>query len=74
MIIKGYNKEDILNIIDKYLLEDESILIKEFNKLYKKLSFKYSKEDLKNKLRQKLVSKGFNLNDINRLLEKKTEE
>ena len=73
MINLGYNKEDILNILELNLSCDNKILENEFNKVYGKLKNKYSGYELENKIKQKLIQKGFSVGDINILLEK-TEE
>lgn len=70
MINLGYSKDKIIEIIDRNMNSDDSIINKEFDKLYSKLSLKYSGYDLNNKLRQKLLSKGFELDKINSLIEK----
>ena len=67
----GYDKEVIIEIFDNNLKDDTTILKNEFNKTYDKLKIKYSGFDLKNKVRQKLLLKGFTLENINLLLEEK---
>ena len=73
MITLGYEKNKIIEIIDNNLSDDDLIIKKEFDKLYTKLSLKYSGEDLIYKLKQKLFSKGFNLEKIEKLVKEKTE-
>ena len=61
----GYDKKDVFNILDnKSITTPLNILDKEFNKAYKSLSKKYDGYDLENKLLAKLMSKGFNYDDI----------
>ena len=48
----GYNKE---------------LIIKEYEKLYKKLSLKYSGIELQNKIKNKLYQKGFTMDEINNI-------
>ena len=74
MINLGYNKEIILNILDENLKDDKSIIEKEFEKIYIKLSKKYSGKDLNIKVKQNLLLKNFNIEDINNLLQRKTEK
>lgn len=74
MINLGYSKEKILEIIDKNILSDDEIIKKEFDKIYNKLKLKYSGVELQNKLKQKLLYKGFNIEDINHLIQEKTED
>ena len=73
MINLGYDKNTILDIIDKNIVEDNNILIKEFDKTYSKLKNKYSEFELENKVKQKLILKGFNISDISRLIQEKEE-
>ena len=74
MINLGYNKEIILNILDENLKDDKSIIEKEFEKIYTKLSKKYSVKELNIKVKQNLLLKNFNIEDINNLLQRKTEK
>lgn len=74
MINLGYEKEVVEEILNSNILCDKNILNSEFNKIYNKLKLKYNGLDLKVKVKQKLVQKGFKLEDINLLLDKKTEE
>lgn len=74
MINLGYNKENVLIILEHNMKEDFEILEKEFEKLYNKLSKRYSGSDLENKLKQKLLLKNFKIENINVLLQKKIEE
>ena len=74
MISLGYDKGIILNILENNLNSDNCILEHEFNKVYDKLKNKYNGYELENKIKQKLIQKGFSVGDINILLNKKTEE
>ena len=65
----GYSREDVIFIINKYLVPDDNLLEKEFNKLYNKLLSRYSEGDLLLKIKQKLIQKGFNKEDINKIIE-----
>ena len=69
MINMGYSKQKILEIIENNLSEDNSIIKKEYDKLYNKYKVKYSTLELNNKIKQKLLSKGFKLDDINNLFQ-----
>lgn len=73
MINLGYEKQSILNIIDNNLENEKQIVKREFDKLYFRLKEKYEGFELENKLKQKLLSKGFNLEDVNKLLQEKKE-
>ena len=74
MINLGYDKNNILEIIDNNLKDNLKVLNNEFDKIYLKFKNKYSGIELQNKLKQKLIQKGFNIEDINKLLKQKTEE
>ena len=65
----GYSREDINNHLDQIKL-DNSNLEKEMDKIYNKLRTKYEGYTLKNKLKQKLYSKGFTNEEINIFIEK----
>lgn len=69
MINMGYSKQKIIEIIENNLSEDSNIIKKEYNKLYNKYKVKFSTIELNNKIKQKLLSKGFKLDDINSLLQ-----
>ena len=74
MINLGYNKDNVLKIINDNIEFDNNILERELNKIYNKLSKKYIGIELENKLKQKLIQKGFKVEEINKLLQKKAEE
>lgn len=73
MINLGYDKDSIINIIEKNLIRDDSILKKEFDRVLKKLSNKYSGNELLKNVKQKLLLKGFSNDEINNLLKKREE-
>lgn len=71
----GYEKDDILIEIDNNLNNNDfNILRVEFEKNYLKLLKKYKGYDLMQKLRINLLNKGFDINQIEQLLEEKTEK
>ncbi len=70
----GYEKETIIDILNENIKDDNEILKNEFNKIYNKLKQKYNGFDLENKVRQKLLIKGFKLECVNSLLEEKKED
>lgn len=56
----GYDKNLILESLNSFELEDDKELIKkEYDKVYKKLSKKYSGKELEYKVKQKMYSLGF---------------
>lgn len=59
----GYDKQSVLSILENIDKDDSSLLEKEVSKQYKKLSNKYSGQELENKIKQKLYQKGFSLSD-----------
>ncbi len=56
---KGYEKEDIIKILNTKDLNDDNLYEKEYKKLYNKYSKKYSEEQLEYIIKQKLYQKGF---------------
>lgn len=69
MVNLGYDKNKIIELIDLYLNKDDvDILKSEFLKQYNKFSKKYNKQELFIKIKQNLLSKGFELYNINELL------
>ena len=54
-----------MNIIDDYKFEtDKDLVIKEYNKLKKKLEVKFSGNELKYHIKYKLLSKGFTSEEV----------
>ena len=69
----GYNKEDIITVIDSNLNEDDEILNKEYNILYNKYKRLYSQNELNNVIIKKLISKGFSYEKVKSII-KETED
>lgn len=68
----GYKEEDIKAIYEKKSIAKDSNLIEnEFNKLYNKYVKKYDINKLKLTIKQKLYAKGFEIEDINSIINKK---
>lgn len=59
LINLGYEKEDILRCLSNISFDEENIYKKEYEKIYKKLSLKYSGKELEYKVKQKMYQKGF---------------
>ena len=59
LINLGYDKSDIISLLNEYDFDDGDSYKKEYDKLYSKLSKKYSGKELEYKIRQKLYQKGF---------------
>ena len=69
---KGYNNSDIIELVNKIdVKDDENILEKNYNTLYTRLSRKYNKKELELQLLNKLMSKGFNYNEVKEIINKK---
>ena len=61
----GYDKSMILNVLEDYDIKDnEDIFNKTYETIYNKLSKKYSGNELKVQLINKLMSKGFKYSEI----------
>lgn len=60
LINRGFSKEMILSLLDnRDILDNEEIYLKEYHKLYKKLSSKYDGEELEWQIKMQLHRKGF---------------
>ena len=70
MLNKGYSLENINLILNENLTQDNSIIMKEYNKLYIKLSKQYEGQDLYYNIKTKLYKKGFNSNEIDEITKK----
>lgn len=70
MVNKGYDRDTINSILDNYSFNDDELLLNEYNKLSAKLSKKYSGYELTSKIKQKLYSKGYDINKINEIIKK----
>lgn len=55
----GYNKSVVLDILEDIDYDEEAARLKEYNKLYNKLSRKYSGEELEFKIKQGLYKNGY---------------
>ena len=63
LIRLGYDASLVHTKLNELLKEDKSIYQKEYDRLYKKYSKKYSGNELKYKVKQALYQKGFNYID-----------
>ncbi len=66
----GYSKELGRSILDEWEFNDELVIDKEFAKLLTKLNKKYAGKELELQLITKMMSKGFNYNDIKECIKK----
>lgn len=66
----GYPKELFKEKIEHININESSIVEKEIQKIYKKLSNKYSGNELKYQIKNKLYQKGFNLDDLGNSIDK----
>lgn len=64
----GYEKNDILFLIEKNGKNNSEIIKKEYVKLYNKYSKKYNDEELKNIIKNKLYIKGFRYDEISEVI------
>lgn len=71
MISLGYKSADIIEILETNIIDDSQVINKEFQKNYNRLKNKYSGIELNKKLTQKLLLKGFKIEQINEILNKK---
>lgn len=62
---KGFYKSQIMEILDNYeFITDKDVLIKEYNKIKRKLESKYQDNELEFRIKSKLYSKGFKNSEI----------
>ena len=69
LINLGYDKNQILEIYDTISVENTENIKTEYDKLYKKLRYKYSGKELERKIKTKLYNKGFNIDKINNIVD-----
>lgn len=62
MLNLGYDKDEIIRSIDKYLIDDKDIYLKEYKKLYNKYKNKYDGNELEYQINKRLLAKGFKKN------------
>ncbi len=67
LINLGYSKEDILSVLDNYKINEEELIKKDYDILYKKLSKKYEGNQLDYQIKNKLYQKGYSMDSINNL-------
>ena len=69
LIDLGYSKDMILEVLNNFTINEIDIIKKEYDLLYKKLSKKYQGSELQYQIKNKLYSKGFNIENINSVIE-----
>jgi len=63
----GYSRQLINEVYESINIDKNDLLKKEYDKLYKKLSIKYSGYELESKIKTKLYQKGFTMDEINNI-------
>ena len=63
-----------MEILSDVSITDQDKLKREYEKLYEKLKRKYEGKELFRKIQEKLYSKGFDIHDIQNLIDKKKSE
>lgn len=71
LINLGYERSMIKSALDNIHINND-VTLKEMEKVYIKLSKKYSDDELYYKLKNKLYSKGYKMEEINKFIEEKT--
>lgn len=74
MVNLGYDRDMIMEILSDVSIIDQDKLEREYEKLYEKLKRKYEGKELFRKIQEKLYSKGFDIHDIQNLIDKKKSE
>lgn len=67
LVNMGYKKYDIINVLERFELDDSDLLLKEYNKALRKFELKY-KDNLNYKVRDYLYKKGFEISEIERVI------
>ena len=67
MINLGYEKSMIIDIINENIDNNNHVIQNEYKKLFNKLSKKYDDEELNRMIKNKLIQKGFSLEEINKI-------
>ena len=69
MINLGYKSDMISSILDSInSIDNDDILIKNYNKIYNRLSKKYNGKELNLQIMNRLLKEGFNYDDINNII------
>lgn len=71
LIDLGFDKDDIVLVLNNYDFYDDDLIYKNYDKLYKKLSQKYSDKILYQKIKEKLYRMGFSLSQIDKVINEK---
>lgn len=66
----GYEESSYLSLINDLNINDENAIIKDYEKVYRKLSSKYEGEKLIFMIKQKLYSLGYNIEQIEKIMSK----
>lgn len=67
LINLGFNREDIVSIINTKLIDDTNVLKSEYEKAKRKYSKKYDGYELENKIKTTLYRKGFHVSNLKEL-------
>lgn len=59
LVLWGYTKELVIKEVNNIKIDESDIFKKEYDKIYSKLSKKYSGKELEYKIKQKMYQKGF---------------
>jgi len=65
----GYKLNDINELLDNIDIKSNININNDYNKLYKKYSSKYDEYKLKNVLKSKLYQKGYEIDEINKVID-----
>lgn len=71
LILLGFYRDDINMCLNNITVDNNSLIDATYDKLYKKLSFKYEGNELYSKLKEKLYQKGFSFSEIDEVINKK---
>lgn len=73
LVNKGYPRDLVKEILSQVEINDDDALNREYTKFYNRLSKKYKDKELVYNIKQKLYQKGFDIHDVDRIINEKIE-
>ena len=70
LINLGYDSSMIISCLDQTVIKDNNAIIKDYKKIYNKLSTSLSGTELLYKVKNKLYQKGYKIDEINEVIKK----
>ena len=70
LTMNGYEDDMIMSVLDSIRIDSSEIFEKEANKIWNVLSKKYQNKELKVRFKNKMYTKGFSIDEINKYIDK----